>query len=175
MGRLSTASGTADIEISRANIIDIEIIRPSDSDKGIPAYKVTLEYSKNYTVQTNDLATSVTDARRNVLKESTLTTVAQDATIKTQYEYAAELVRPTLLVDATAASTEATRVLNLYKVKRKMYQVRIALDVNDALPDLNGVANLTINRFGHDSGTLFRIIGISSSYAKNRATLTLWG
>ena len=99
----------------------------------------------------------------------------EDATVKNQFLYAAEIDRTTLLVDATAASTEATRILNLYKVRRRMYQIQIALDITETLPDLNDVANLTLDRFGLDSGTLFRIIGISSSYAKNRATLTLWG
>jgi hypothetical protein len=175
MGRFAAASGAADIEINDDNIISIEAIRPSDTDRGIPAYKILLGYLKNYTVQTADVASSVTDARKSVLQYPTANTVATDATVQTQYLLATEIHRDTLLVDATAAGTEATRLLNLYKVKRTMYQISIALDVTETLPDLNGVANLTLNRFGLDSGTLFRIIGISSSYAKNRATLTLWG
>jgi hypothetical protein len=110
-----------------------------------------------------------------VLKYPSAATTATDATVQTQYLLASEIVRDTLMIDGTAASTEATRLLNLYKVKRTMYQISIALDVTETLPDLNDVANLTLDRFGLDSGTLFRIIGISSSYAKNRATLTLWG
>jgi len=175
MGRFAAASGAADLEINDDNIISIETIRPSDTDRGLPAYKVILNYLKNYTVQDTDVATSVTEARKSVLKYPSAATTATDATVQTQYLLASEIVRDTLMIDGTAAGTEATRLLNLYKVKRTMYQVAIALDVTATLPDLNDVANLTLNRFGLDSGTLFRIIGISSSYAKNRATLTLWG
>ncbi len=175
MGRFEAASGSADIEINEDNILTIESIRPTDTDRGIPAYKVILTYLKNYTVQTADLASGVTEARKSVLKYPSAAGYSTDATVQTQYLLATEITRDTLLVDATAAGTEATRLLNLYKVKRTMYQVSIALDVTETLPDLNDVANLTLDRFGLDSGTLFRIIGISSSYAKNRATLTLWG
>lgn len=175
MGQFAVASGVADIEINSDNIISIESVRPSDTDRGLPAYKVILSYFKNYTVQTADLASGVSEARRSVLKYAFAAGYATDATVQTQYLLASEINRDTLLVSSAAASTEATRVLNLYKTKRTMYQVAIALDVSEHLPDLNDVVNLTLDRFGLDSGTLFRIIGISSSYAKNRATLTLWG
>lgn len=175
MGRFEAASGTADIEINDDNIISIEATRPTDTDRGVPAYKVILTYLRNYTVQTSDLASGVTAARRSVLQFPNAAGYSEDATIKNQFLLAAEINRDTLLVDSTAAGTEATRILNLYKVRRRMYQIQIALDVSEHLPDLNDVANLTLDRFGLDSGTLFRIIGISSSYAKNRATLTLWG
>lgn len=175
MARFTVASGAADIEISRDNILTIETIRPTDTDRGVPAFKVILSYLKNYTVQTGDIASGVTDARRNIIKYPNAAGYSEDATIKNQYLLAAEIDRTTLLVDATAAGTEATRLLNLYKIRRRMYQISIALDVTETLPDLNGVANITLNRFGLDSGGLFRIVGISSSYANNRATLTVWG
>lgn len=175
MGRFSAPSGTANIEISRDNIISIEKMRTQDSDKGLPAYKVILSYLKNYTIQDTGLAASVTEVRHNVIRYPSLEVTATDATVQNQFLLAPEIQRDTLLIDGTAASTEATRVLNLYKVQRDLYQVRIALDVTETLPDINGVANVTLNRFGLDSGKLFRIIGISSNYATNRATLTLWG
>lgn len=175
MGRFEAASGTADVQINEDNILSIEAIRPTDTDRGVPAYKVILKYLKNYTVQSSDLAAGVTEARRNVLRYEYQAGFVQDATVQNQFLYAAEIDKTTLLVSSSAANTEASRLLSLYKVRRRMYQIQIALDVTETLPDLNDVANLTLDRFGLDSGTLFRIIGISSSYAKNRATLTLWG
>jgi len=175
MGQFATPSGAADIEITEGNILSIEKLRTQDTDRGIPAYKVILSYLKNYTVQDSDLSGSVTDARRNVIKNDSANVTATDATIKNQFLYATEIIRDTLLIDATAAGTEATRLLTLYKTRRDLYEVRIALDVAEHLPDLNDVANMTLDRFGLDSGKLFRIIGISTNYATNRATLTLWG
>lgn len=175
MARFDAASGAADIEISDDNIISIETIRPTDTDRGLPAYKVILNYLKNYTIQTSDLATSVSPTRRNVIKFQNSSGFVENATIKTQFMFASEITRNTLLINSVAASTEASRILALYQEKRTMYQVKIALDVTETLPDLNDVANVTLNRFGLNAGKLFRVIGISSNYANNRATLTLWG
>lgn len=175
MGRFDAPSGAANIEITSSNIISIEHNRTSDTDKGIPAYRATINYQKNYTVQDFDLAAATLDARRNVLAQSSLTVSSEDLAIKTQYNLAATLVRDSLLVTQANAQTEAARVLALYKVSRDLYSVRIALDLTETLPDLVNVANLTLNRFGLNSGKLFKIIGIEADYSTNRATLTLWG
>lgn len=175
MGLFTAPTGSATLEININNIISIEHSRTSDTDKGIPAWRVNLTYQKNYTVQDFDLAGSVTAARRSVLSLPALTKSAEDTAIKTQYTLAPTIEKESLLVDATAAQTEATRLLNLYKVNRDLYTVTIALDLTQSLPDLNNIVNITINRFGLNSGKLFKIIGIESDYSRNRATLTLWG
>jgi hypothetical protein len=175
MGRFDAPAGAANIEINTSNIISIEHNRTNDTDKGIPAYRVKVNYQKNYTVQDFDLAGAVADDRRNVLAQSTLTASSEDASIKNQYSLAVEITRDALLVTQASAATEAARVLALYKARRDLYTVRIALDLSETLPDLVNVANLTLNRFGLNSGKLFKIIGIESDYSTNRATLTLWG
>lgn len=175
MARFEAPSGAADIEINDDNIVSIETIRPNDTDRGLPAYKVILNYAKNYTTQDSDIASSVTADRRSFLRYQFQSGYTEDATVKNQFLLASEITRDTLLVSSANASTEASRLLTLYKTNRYMYQVRIALDVTEHLPDLNDIANVTLDRFGLDSGKLFRIIGISSNYAINRATLTLWG
>jgi hypothetical protein len=175
MGLFTTPTGSATLEIDINNILSIEHSRTNDTDKGIPAWRVNLSYQKNYSVQDFDLAGAVTAARRSVLSLSALTKSAEDTAIKTQYTLAPTIEKESLLVDATAAQTEATRLLNLYKTSRDLYTVTIALDLTTTLPDLNNVVNITMNRFGLNSGKLFKIIGIESDYSKNRATLTLWG
>ena len=175
MGLFTAPAGSATLEIDIHNIISIEHSRTSDTDKGIPAWRVNLTYQKNYNIQDTDLAGAVTAARRSVLSIGALTKSAEDTAIKTQYTLAPTIEKESLLVDATAAQNEATRLLNLYKVNRDLYTVSIALDLTSTLPDLNNVVNITINRFGLNSGKLFKIIGIESDYSKNRATLTLWG
>lgn len=175
MGLFTAPTGSATLEININNIISIEHSRTSDTDKGIPAWRVNLTYQKNYNIQDTDLAGAVTAARKSVLSIGALTKSAEDTAIKTQYTLAPTIEKESLLVDATAAQTEATRLLNLYKVNRDLYTVSIALDLTSTLPDLNNVVNITMNRFGLNSGKLFKIIGIESDYSKNRATLTLWG
>lgn len=175
MGLFTTPTGSATLEIDINNILSIERSRTNDTDKGIPAWRVNLTYQKNYSVQDFDLAGAVTAARRSVLSLPALTKSAEDTVIKTQYTLAPTIEKESLLVDATAAQTEATRLLNLYKTSRDLYTVTIALDLTTTLPDLNNIVNITMNRFGLNSGKLFKIIGIESDYSKNRATLTLWG
>lgn len=175
MGQFLAPTGTADFVINDSNILSIEHNRTSDTDRGIPAWRMVLRYKKNYTVQTVDLDNSITIDRLNALSQDYLVQTAEDSSIKTKYLLASELQRDSLIISQTQAATEATRLLNLYKVARDLYQVRVALDLTETLPDLNGVAQITLNRFGLDSGKLFRIIGIESDYASNRATLTLWG
>lgn len=175
MGLFTAPTGSAVLEIDIHNILSIEHGRTNDTDKGIPVWRVNLTYQKNYNVQDFDLAGAVTAARRSVLSLPALTKSAEDSAIKTQYALAPTIEKESLLVDATAAQTEATRLLNLYKTSRDLYTVTIALDLTSTLPDLNNVVNITMNRFGLNSGKLFKIIGIESDYSKNRATLTLWG
>jgi hypothetical protein len=175
MGRFTSPSGTPVINIDLNNLINIDYIRPDDAGKGIPTWRTSLTYQKNYTIQSTDLATSITDARRNVLNIQSLTVSAEDPAIKDQYVLATELTRETLLTNSASAQTEANRLLALYKVRRELYSVKIALDLNDQLPDLNNVINLILPRFGLTSGKIFTIIGIDANYATNRATLTLWG
>lgn len=175
MGLFTAPTGSATLEIDINNILSIEHSRTNDTDKGIPAWRVNLSYQKNYSVQDFDLAGAVTAARRSVLSLPALTKSAEDTAIKTQYTLAPTIEKESLLVDATAAQTEATRLLNLYKTSRDLYTVTIALDLTTTLPDLNNIVNITMNRFGLNSGKLFKIIGIESDYSKNRATLTLWG
>jgi hypothetical protein len=175
MGLFTAPTGNAVLEIDRNNILSIEHGRTNDTDKGIPAWRVNVLYQKNYNIQTTDLAGAVTAARKSVLALPALTKSAEDSSVKTQYTLAATIEKETCLVDATATQTEATRLLNLYKVSRDLYTVDIALDLSQTLPDLNNVVKITMNRFGLNSGKLFKIIGIESDYSKNRATLTLWG
>ena len=58
-----------DFYINQADVISIERMATADLDKGIASWKQTLNYAKNYTVQNDsDLAGSVTNDRKNVLK-----------------------------------------------------------------------------------------------------------
>lgn len=175
MGLFTAPTGSASLEIDTSNILFIEHGRTNDTDKGVPVWRVNLTYQKNYTVQDFDLAGAVTAARKSVLSLPSATKSAEDAAIKTQYTLAATIEKASLLIDATAAQTEATRLLALYKVSRDLYTVTIALDLTATLPDLNDIVKITMSRFSLTSGKLFKVIGIESDYSRNRATLTLWG
>jgi len=57
MGRLEAPSGTPDLTLvdndDLVGYTSIERVVPSDATKGLPSYKVNLQYEKNYTIGTN--------------------------------------------------------------------------------------------------------------------------
>lgn len=178
MGRLQAPSGTPAATLTETEILDGKIDRVANADegRGLPVWRVTVNHSRNYTPQPNDLAGTVTDARRAWLALDLRATAAEDSAVKTQYLLAPELSRDTLLTAAADADTEAARLLALYKVKRETFKltVRVDADLAQAL-DLGAVVELAMPRFGLDAGKLFTVIALDADYALNALDLTLWG
>jgi hypothetical protein len=169
------ASGSA-ATFTQQDIIEIERTATADTDKGVPAYQVRLNYAKNYTVISSGLAASAPATFKTWLAEEYRTVSATDSAILTAHLLSPVLEFSSLLVDATAAQTEATRRLILYKTRRDRLNVKVKVTpgVTDTL-DLGNVLTIKINRFGYNAGKLFRIIGIQPDYRTGTLDLTLWG
>lgn len=178
MGRLIAPAGTPVAYLTAANILDtLERVTPSDDTNGLPTYRVTVLHQKNYTVQTTGVATSVNNARLAWLAEAHRKAPDEDPSIKTQFLTATPIERTTLLVDAAAAATEATRLLTLLKVKRSMFKLDVRLDDIALLQalDLGKVVSVTYPRYGFSGGKLMIILGMQVDFQDNSAKLTLWG
>ena len=176
MQRLETPSGTPSAYLSASDIIKIDRVASNDAGRGIPAWKVALNFKRFYTVQPNDLAGAVTITRRADLAKEYRTAEASDTTIQTRHKLATPLEFNTLLVDSTAAQTEATRLLNLYKSERATITARLGLDPSlISTLDLGAVVRLTLTRFGMDAGKDFRVIGLQPDYRLRIIDVTLWG
>jgi len=183
MGQLLAPSGTPALTLNEYQIIletggtkGIRKVTPRDETNGLPTYRYTLKYQKNCTVQDSDIAGAVTDARRAFLKLDYRSVVSEDASIKTQYLTSTPIERQTLLTDATAAATEAARLLALFKVRRNTYEADVRLDsATLAALDLGVVVNLVYPRFDLATGKLFVVLGFEADYQDNSAKLTLWG
>lgn len=176
MARLEAPGGTPAATLTESDVVKIERVASNDEGRGVPAWRYTLGYQRYYSVQDSDLAGSVTDARRAELRKQERTAEATDSAIKTAHLLASELTGSTLLIDATAAQTEATRRLNLYKAERAMYSVRAGLDATTlAAIDLGCVVRLQVDRFGMSAGKDFRVIGFTADYRLSILDLTLWG
>jgi len=79
-------------------------------------------------------------------------------------------------VDATAASTEATRVFNLYKVPKQTYDVESFIDSTlQSLIDLGAEVQIKIARFGMSAGKNFIITGYKTDMNSKKVTLSIWG
>lgn len=176
MQRLEAPSGTPAVYLEPADIIRIDRVANNDAGRGIPAWKVTLGYKRFDTVQPNDLAGAVSITRRQELAKEYRTVEASDSAIKTRHTLATPLEFDTLLIDATAAQTECTRRLTLYKAERATLTARLALDESlISTLDLGAVVRLTLPRFGMSAGRDFRVIGLQPDYKLRLIDVTLWG
>lgn len=175
MGQLDVPSGTPAATIEDYQINAIE--RRPARDIGMPAWRLTLAHSKNYTPQSSDLAGAVTSDRRAWLAEASRSEIDEDASIKTQWKLARELSFAGLLTNDTDAAAEATRRLDLYKVRRDVIDITVPIAVASAAGvDMMSVIRLVYPRYGCDApGRDFRLIGITLQLGKDAAVLTLWG
>jgi hypothetical protein len=132
----------------------------------IPAYRVVLKYRRNWQpLDGSEVAGSVTDEDRAALAQEYRTVVATDATVQTTHLLAREIERETLLVDATAAQTEADRLLALYKVRRDRYRVPVTASYATGR-DLGDEVQIKVPRFGLTAGGNAIVLGITENAEK---------
>jgi hypothetical protein len=174
MGRLTAPTGMSKATLYGYDILD-GIERRAPKDNGIPVCGATVNYAKNYTVQTSGLAGSAS-AREPFVSEELRASNAADATIKTQWLLSDTMSVDTLLTAVADADAEAARLLALYKMRRDIFDIPVDLSFLTAadLWMLDLVA-VTYPRYDLQTGRLFRIIGIAPNLSSNKVTLTIWG
>lgn len=177
-----TVSIGSSISIYKEDIIKINRLPSKDEGKGIPVYKVKLNYLKNYTQQSTDLAGGVTIDRKNAVLQEYLSITVEDSSILTLNPMAKDIEINTAIAHSnsatagTAATTEANRLLTLFKVAREMYSLRVYLDPSQISSlDLNKGITLYFNRFNLSSGKYFVIIGLKIDIRLSLVDLTLYG
>lgn len=177
MARIDAPQAAAAVATLDDTVIDdIERVPTSDDGNGLPAWRVTLRYSRKWLTQESDLAGSVSDARRAELREPWQTVVAEDPAVKTAHPLAADLAFDSLLADTAAAQAEADRKLALHKVRRDRYEVACRIDAALAETlDLGAVVLLQIPRYDLADGKPMRVIGIQADLRAALYRLTLWG
>ncbi|MBC7963800.1 MAG: hypothetical protein H7Y05_12750 [Steroidobacteraceae bacterium] len=124
--------------LTKDEIQSIERVATADGDRGVPVYKVAVEYGKNYTVQTSGLAGSVSDSltfgsttappdtpRQLELKTEYKRVTAIDESVLTLYPNAAEITIQTLLTNEADAQAVADQQLALRKVRRDRLKVTL--------------------------------------------------
>lgn len=161
--------------ITALDIIKVDRVRSTDQGGGVPAWQVTLNYGRMFTVQ-DDLAAAVPTALKSDRAEEWRAVVSNDASVKTQWPKAQELSFDTHLTTAADAATEAARRLGLYKVRRDTLQARCKLtDALAASIDLGTTIVVQLSRFGMTAGKAFLVTGIRTDLRNNTFDLTLWG
>lgn len=176
IARLDLPAGTPVAELDDSNIRSFDRVPTADTGAGVPAWRATLAYRPNSTVQTSDLAGSVSATRRAELAEPARKAVAEDAGVQTAHLLATELAWETRLAAAADADAECGRRHAIYKARRDRFEARVALDpALIAALDLGAVVRVTLPRFGLAAGRLLRVIGMQPDLRLNQIDLTLWG
>jgi hypothetical protein len=177
VGRFEAPTGTPVVSLDEDTIIgsSLQRIATGDDGRGIPPWRVTVNYAFNNTIQKDtQLAGAVTATRRVLLAATSLPSAAFDLSVKTRHLSAIEVTVDSCMAYAADAAIEAQRLLDLHKVRRDAYRVDAMLDYGDAA-DLGTVVQLTSSRFGLSTGQLFVVIGRVDNYEGKTIQLDLWG
>ena len=165
--------------------------RTRDQGDGIPAWRVRLKHSRNWTVQddglvtdatyvANNLAGSVSEARRIWLAKDYREAVAENTDVRGLHPLSSEMEFETLLLEN--AAVEASRRLDLYSGARERYELTVPMELlfdpdSGMRVDLGGAVEITSDRFGLSAGKTFLVIGMTEIYAGDvdEVTLDLFG
>ncbi len=169
-------SGTAVLSLTANDLLEpLARVSPSDDSKGLPSYRTIVQYARNYTPQTTDLAAGVSDARKTFLARAWREARSEDTSVLNAHLQAAQTVEPSPLAEVADAQTEATRLQLLRSVLRHRFQLVLQLNDETQSLDLGDVVSLTHSRYGLSAGVLFRIVALATDYQRNRLTVTVWG
>lgn len=121
-----------------------------------------LGFAKNWTVQ-DGLDTRIPNEHKDLYSKEWLTVTAADATTKTDYRLDGEPEQiDTYFLTESDANTEATRLLNLFKVPRFI----VSFDGPARLLqlELGQAVTLTYPRFGMENGKSGMVVGLSPDW-----------
>lgn len=178
--RLVGPSGATVYDFTEHDIIPpLERLTTRDESRGVPVYRVTCRYGRNWTPQT-DLAGSIGEVRRAALAQDWLEASYIETLVQTQYLLAVSVVEDTLYATEAAALAEATRRQGLRATQLHRFDIRVQYSTAVAAIDLGDVVSLSHPRYGlrltgTDAGQSFIVIGIAPDAMLRRITLTLWG
>lgn len=125
---------------------------------------IKVGFCKNWTVQT-DLVTGIPQEHKDFFAEEWVSKTSEDAGVSTTYKLDAEPEqKDTLLLDDTDATTEAARLLTLFKTPRTEYSFSgyanlIELELGDAV-------TITHSRYGMNGGITGMVVKLQIDWLK---------
>lgn len=140
-------------------------------DNGLPVWRVTVEYDRIESVQT-DLAGNVSDERRARVSQQYRKVQATAPGVRERHPLAGEITIQSALSDRAKAQAVASRVLALLSTRRDT----LTIDALDALtPSIGGLATVVTPRLGYDEGRPMRVTGYRLNAETDELTINLWG
>lgn len=180
MGRLVEPFGDPVLTLTESQAIDIT--RQAQRDGDLPNHAVVMNHTKNWTLQSSDVAGSVNQDRRNFLKKDFRQAVAEAGSVKVKHPLSPAIEFDSLMVDQAneangPADVEAKRILALYRTRRDLVEVTVHLDVlrKSGVPSLMSAVRLNVTRPGLPPSKLFWVLGFRLELRRKQAKMLLWG
>ncbi|WP_136414836.1 hypothetical protein [Herbaspirillum sp. ST 5-3] len=187
----SAPAGTPVATLSTPRMDSMGIADPVGNGDVAPAYLVTVQWGRNWTVQPDSALggdkTSVSDpvrapggragiAARAWLAVETRTVTARDLSVQTAHKNAVELALTSLIADQAAAQSFANAQLALYGVDRHMTQLSQWLSpaqIDVIRPGV--VVTVKETRWAYDAGRMMRVAGVKIDRGTGKTELNCWG
>lgn len=120
-------SGNAVASFTRDDMLDPDIQKEALPDAyNPPPYRWRVPYQRNWTVQTTNIAGSVSSARRAFLAEPYRLAEASSVSIQTDHPFAPDRDPvASWFANLADAQAEADRLIDLFKVTRAIYAMRV--------------------------------------------------
>lgn len=155
--RFDAPSGVPTAIYDRVNLDAVPALVPLPDDLRPPPWRIRVAHSRNWTVQTTDLAGSITDARRAYLAEEVRYASAESEEVKTNFPPGKEMIVEAYFSDEASALAEAERRLALWgSTPREMYQLKLSQPM--FVHEVGELISIEIDRFGLKDGKLLRIV-----------------
>jgi hypothetical protein len=168
---LAAAAGTPKDAFTTAEIAAIRPL-PLPTELLTPVFSWQVGYQRNYTVQTTDIAPTVTDARRQFLSGEFRYATGFSADVLTQYRFLnTPPPLPTILLAAGDAQTVADSLIALWSVRRRLYDTQAVIDVLQR--DIGDVVTITYPMDDMAGGKLGVVIGRSLVASGRAASLLI--
>lgn len=175
-GRIRAGRLSAPESRTPADHLDaVDILEMEPEPAPVPRWRQRVSYQRNWTEQRGeDLAGSVTAARRQFLTEPVRAVTAADAAVRLRHLNALDPdPLPTLYENASDAQTLANYLVALHGPDRRIFNA--TLQERGYLRDLNSFVHVTWPRHGLSGGKMFAVIGIREDADRGQTILRLWG
>lgn len=174
LGILSETTGSALTSFDDIDIIEIDRDRLPDAIEP-PAYRYRAAYARNWTVQTDNFAGSVSEDRRTFLREPfRVSEPAEDQRIKINHPLAQDPPPIETFFDEEApAKAECERRLRFFRSARSVY--RLSARARPFGLDLGDEIHVTYPRWDLAAGKSFRVVSIDEDTENNIIEIVGYG
>lgn len=140
----------------------------------VPEWRVRVGYKKNWSKMSIGTDSDIDEDDRPWLKEEfNKVAKAEDASVKTTHLLAQDPdILPSSITGSSNASTEATRLLTLFKTQR--YTYRVGAYVAPLQVTVGSCVTLKDDRFGLSAGSKCVVTGITEYLLDNKIEVELW-